>query len=266
MARTRATTRGLAALLAVVGASSALSGCAALSAVTAPAGARPGVSVPSHSAATTTTRLGVPALAPPGQGGFTFLESHPDGSPVTFDPCRPVHFVVRPDHEPTGGRTLLVSTLGDVSAATGLQFIDDGATDEVPSGDAREPYQRERYGDRWAPVLVSWSSPAESPELADGVLGRAGPYAFGPNSDDVRFVSGTALFDGPALEAQLRSGQDNQARAVLLHELGHLVGLGHVTDPFQVMFDTNAYPLPTYRAGDLRGLEKLGLGRCFDDY
>jgi hypothetical protein len=32
------------------------------------------------------------------------------------------------------------------------------------------------------------------------------------------------------------------------------------------MFDTNAYPLSTYRAGDRRGLEQLGLGRCFDDY
>ena len=53
---------------------------------------------------------------------------------------------------------------------------------------------------------------------------------------------------------------------MLLHELGHLVGLGHVADPYQVMYDTNAYPLPSYRSGDLRGLAKLGLGRCFDDY
>ena len=30
---------------------------------------------------------------------------------------------------------------------------------------------------------------------------------------------------------------------MLLHELGHLVGLGHVEDPFQVMYDTNTYPL-----------------------
>lgn len=50
---------------------------------------------------------------------------------------------------------------------------------------------------------------------------------------------------------------------MLLHELGHLVGLGHVSDPYQVMYDTNVWPLPRYRAGDLRGLEQLGLGRCF---
>ena len=29
------------------------------------------------------------------------------------------------------------------------------------------------------------------------------------------------------------------------------------------MYDTNSYPLARYHAGDLRGLEQLGLGHCF---
>jgi hypothetical protein len=183
---------------------------------------------------------------------------------VTFDPCRPVHFVVRPDNEPLGGRELLLRALGEVSAATGLQFVDDGPTDEAPQ-QARAPYQRDRYGDRWAPVLIAWSTPQETTMLSGEVLGRAGPDSFGP-PDAERFVSGLAVFNGPALDAQLRLGEDDKARAVLLHELGHLVGLDHVADPYQVMYDTNAYPLSSYRAGDLRGLEQLGLGRCFEDY
>ena len=65
---------------------------------------------------------------------------------------------------------------------------------------------------------------------------------------------------------QLQTGEDNKARAVLLHELGHLVGLAHVTDPYQVMYQSNAYPLPSYRGGDRRGLQLLGAGRCFTDY
>jgi hypothetical protein len=222
------------------------------------------VDVPSGSDEQSATPLGTPALAPAGQGGFAFLDTGGDGRPVAFDPCRPVHVVVRPDHEPAGGRDLLLRALGEVSAATGLQFVDDGTTDEAPTAD-RPAYQRDRYGDRWAPVLVAWSTPAETPLLTDGVLGRAGPVSFG-EGDRSRFVSGVAVFNGPALDAQLRLGDDDKARAVLLHELGHLVGLDHVTDPYQVMYDTNAYPLSTYRAGDRRGLEQLGLGRCFDDY
>jgi hypothetical protein len=242
----------------------ALTGCAALGSATALPGARPGIDVPSRPGDRSAAPLGTPALAPAGQGGYAFLALHADGTPVTFDPCRPVHVVVRPDHEPQGGRDLLLRALGEVSAATGLQFVDDGATDEAPLAD-RAPYQRDRYGDRWAPVLVAWSTPAETAMLSDDVLGRAGPDAFGEGEQE-RFVSGLAVFNGPALDAQLRLGEDEHARAVLLHELGHLVGLGHVTDPYQVMFDTNAYPLSTYRAGDRRGLEQLGLGRCFDDY
>jgi hypothetical protein len=240
-----------------------LSGCATLRAAAAAPGSRPGVDVPSHPADDLAPQpLGRPDLAPSGDGGYAFLALHPDGSPVAWDPCRPVHVVVRPDGEPPGGRSLLLSVLGELSAASGLRFVDDGSTTEPPAED-RAPYQPERYGDRWAPVLVTWSTPAETAMLSDEVLGRAGPDSYGTGADR-RFVSGTAVFNAPLLAQQLTTGDAAKARAVLLHELGHLVGLGHVTDPYQVMFDTNSYPLARYHAGDLRGLERLGQGRCFD--
>jgi hypothetical protein len=254
-----------AALLAALALTGTLTSCAALSAATAPAGERPGGDSPSRPPlAAASAPLGRPAIAPGGTGGFSFLATHPDGSPVAFDPCRPIHVVVRPDGEPPGGRSLLLSVLGELSGATGLQFLDDGVTTEGPDP-ARRPFQPERYGDRWAPVLVTWSNPTETAMLDDRILGRAGPDPFGSGADQ-RYVSGMAVFNGPALTRQLQSGDDAKARAVLLHELGHLVGLGHVTDPFQVMYDTNSYPLARYHAGDLRGLAELGLGRCFADH
>jgi hypothetical protein len=239
--------------------------CAGCGLVPVPAGSGPpgaGVDFPSREEFASAP-LGAPPAAPPGQGGYAFLQSRADGSPVTFDPCLAVHYVVRPDNAPDGGDALLASALAEVSTATGLRFVPDGATDEVPV-DGRAAYQPQRYGDHWSPVLVAWSTPEESPWLRDGVLGRAGPAAF-RSGDDARFVSGVAVFNGPALDLQLRTGQEAKARAVLLHELGHLVGLAHVTDPYQVMFDTNAYPLDRFRAGDLRGLAQLGAGRCHGD-
>lgn len=258
--------RAAAVAAAVALAIGSLSGCGTVRSIAAVPGARPGIDLPSTGRDASTTPLGRPALAPAGVGGYAFTLTHDNGSAVTFDPCRPVHVAVRPDHEPRGGRALLFEALGAVSAATGLQFIDDGATTELPTED-RAVFQPAVYGDRWAPVVVAWSTPAESPMLRsdDGtsaVLGRAGPDTFGYD-DDVRYVSGLAIFNGPALDAQLRLGDSEKARAVLLHELGHLVGLAHAPDPYQVMYDTNLYPLPRYRAGDLRGLEQLGMGRCY---
>ena len=240
-----------------------LTGCATLRSAAAAPGSRPGVDVPSHPADDLAPEpLGRPDLAPSGDGGYAFLATRPDGTPVSWDPCRPIHVVVRPDGEPAGGRSLLLSVLGELSAASGLRFVDDGTTSEPPQA-ARSPYQKERYGDRWAPVLVAWSSPAETTLLTDEILGLAGPDSWGAG-DERRFVSGSAVFNAPLLTQQLTGGEQAKARAVLLHELGHLVGLGHVTDAFQVMYDTNSYPLARYHAGDLRGLELLGQGSCFD--
>ncbi|MGZ4590557.1 MAG: matrixin family metalloprotease [Actinomycetes bacterium] len=252
--------------LAAVVLLSCLTACSAIADAVAPAGLRRGVDVPSRPAGTGPAPLGLPPMAPPGDGGYAFMATHQDGSPVTWDPCRAVHYVVRPAGEPAGARDLVRWAFGQLEKASGLHFVEDCDTDEAPAGQ-RPAYQRARYGDRWAPVLVAWSTPAESPLLSDAILGRAGPLPFGlTGKDDQRYVSGLAVFNGPALAQQLSTGDDNKARAVLLHELGHLVGLAHVQDPYQVMYDTNAYPLAAYRAGDRRGLQLLGKGRCFTDY
>ena len=47
-----------------------------------------------------------------------------------------------------------------------------------------------------------------------------------------------------------------------MHELGHLVGLGHVADQSQLMF-ASMVGQTGFGDGDLEGLRQVGSGPCF---
>ena len=184
------------------------------------------------------------------------------GLPVRWDPCRPVRYVVRPDGAPPGGADLLADAFRTLTAATGLSFVPDGTTDEPPSVD-RAAYQPDRYGNRWAPVLVAWQRAAENPALAADVAGQAGPTSLRLGARPEVYVSGVVELDADQLRALLATPEGRPvAREIVLHELGHLVGLGHVDDPDQVMSPKASVTGREYASGDLTGLAELGRGPC----
>ncbi|MGY1840260.1 MULTISPECIES: matrixin family metalloprotease [unclassified Modestobacter] len=206
--------------------------------------------------------LGTPLTPPAGGGTHQFAQVQDDGvTPVAYDPCRPVHYVVRPDNAPYGGDLLIADAVAQISAVTGLQFVHDGATDEAPS-DQRSPFQPDRYGDRWAPVLVTWDTVAEQPDFAADVAGLAGSLAVSSGNGPGVYVTGLVELDAAQFtEILSRPGGQAVARAIVLHEFAHLVGLDHVDDPTQLMYPATSVVLD-FAAGDLTGLSRLGAGAC----
>lgn len=215
-----------------------------------------------------TSPLGAPppvASLPEGQG-YRFLQHQESDSkqPVAWSPCRPITYVMRPDNAPIGGAALVKDAVQRVSAASGLRFEDRGLTTELPSGE-RKPYQFERYGDRWAPVLVAWATSDEIPDFAIDVAGEAGAASVTTPSGDSTYVSGILYLDPAKIDQARVAAGEAVARAIVIHELGHLVGLAHVNDPAAVMFPQANAEVTELSPGDRTGLAALGRGACQPD-
>ncbi|WP_344314428.1 matrixin family metalloprotease [Fodinicola feengrottensis] len=209
--------------------------------------------------------LGRPGPLPADTGPYKItLTQGTSQAPVAYDPCRPIHYVTNRASKPRNGDAVLREALARLGAATGLHFHDDGATTEVPVPH-RPDFQPKRYGNRWAPVLISWSDPQDLADLDGPVVGIGYSDSYG-DPGQRRYVSGTVVLDGPQINEWLKqSGGRARARAIIEHELGHLVGLGHVHDPHEIMNPDASVSTTDYGPGDLHGLALLGTGRCFRD-
>lgn len=186
-------------------------------------------------------------LAEPGTTGpYVFLGTQPGtDEPVGFSPCGSIEVVVNPAGAPDGYAGLVQGSLERISAASGLHLVLVGESDEQWVDEPREA---------GLPVLVTWADVHTIPELGESA-GFAGPsWHTGP---DGRWwsSSGQVVIDPTLLPTW------DALAAVLDHELAHVVGLGHVGDPTELMAPVNTGQL-SFGPGDLAGLAALGAIPC----
>lgn len=207
-------------------------------------------------------RLADPADVEPG-GVYAYLQTQPrdDTDPVGWDPCREIRYEVNTDGAPGSNERALAivrEAVDEVARITGLRFTYEGATDRRPQWRARfVPVGRNE------PVLVSWADAREVRELAGNVAGVGGAVAVDDGAGGrVRYVTGGLTLDVDAWDDLRRTpnGEDQQ-RALVLHELGHVVGLGHVDSREELMYPDTT-DRTTFGTGDLNGLVRLGSLPC----
>lgn len=196
--------------------------------------------------------------------GWAPWDRNEDGRPVRWNPCEPIDLVVDPTGAYAGFREDLEDAIADVGEVSGLTLRIVDEVDERPDA-RRRLHQPERYGDRWAPVLVAFARPGEGDlPLLDVDRALASPVAVGGSGRRV-YVTGQVVLNVEREDLEPGTGdRDGSWGTTIRHELGHLLGLAHVDDEDELM---HAHPVPGpagWGDGDRRGLRAVGSGGCLE--
>lgn len=188
--------------------------------------------------------------------GYSFLHVQPGTQDVAvgYDGCQPLHYRVNlagaPDADPRGH--FIFEAVRRVEQASGLHFVYDGPSSERP---------------HWStpvtggPILIGFAEPSEVTQLDGDVVGIGGS-AMTSRGHFLEYTTGAVTLDQGGIATMFgEPGGEALARAVVMHELGHVLGLGHVHDPTEVM--NTSVSATDWGPGDLRGLRIVGSAACF---
>jgi len=192
-----------------------------------------------------------PAYAPAGTSAAWSRQT--PGEERRFGPCSPVTYRVNDSQAVKPGALADVhAAFARLHEATGIPFRYLGRTTTFPQGTEPLP------GD--TDIAVAWGQDDDTGwDLSGGALATSDVLATRAARDKQGAVR-RILSAGVMLNAAEDDYSSSMRQGILLHELGHALGLGHTADTNQRM-EENVWDGETTRwgAGDLAGLRRVGI-------
>lgn len=179
------------------------------------------------------------------------------GSKVeTWSTCSPVSWYLQKEMAPRWSLRLLKKNFKLLSSLTGVSFVYGG-----PVSGVSEPGFSPPPGLSVAFVKSGSLSPSGS---SSKVAGLTRLWLSKTEADVSRISSAVVIYDlsaGAYLSRTARkSGKQPSSRMwqpLLLHELGHAVGLGHIDSKRELMYPSLRASLMSFQKGDLAGLADI---------
>ena len=198
--------------------------------------------------------------------GFLSRQVNPKAPIARWNPCVAIGFRVNPTGGGTGATADVIEAARRVRAATGLPLVYRGKTTVVP-GKGTATYPKDTQ------IVVAWTKVGTSRFLPRPSKGKYAVAGYGGGAWTTgwdakgrqwgRFLQGYVVLNsgyhfahgfgtGPSTGWQGTRGQ------LVMHELGHAVGLDHTTDRNQIMYPTMTRKKAVFRARRQTGLHYLG--------
>lgn len=194
---------------------------------------------------------------------FRFLEYAENGVPAYFKGCGPIDYYVRQNYASGDDLSIVSTALSIIGSGIGRSFEFKGTTQERDVNKLPDS------------VLIDFTSSYESKDIQEAVVengdiaGLGGPAKYEttvkPRFDSLAASSGNIWINQESWESMSRE----EKLIVVMHEMGHVLGLTHPVNGLNQIMDAGAYYGTSLGSGDLMGLQILSaLAGCreFPDY
>lgn len=179
-------------------------------------------------------------------------------TPTRWNPCAVVGYRVNAAQGGSGALADAKAAFARLRQATGIRFVYRGTTRGIPSYGGNSWYPNDTQ------VVVAWARRWQSSlfSLYPGAVGvgaalSSSGYYNGNGTRTNRITKGMVVIDS-AKRYRGGFGSGKTRGEIVMHELGHAMGLGHHGSRAQLMYPYMTDRAARYGRGDLRGLWARG--------